>query len=292
MCNGAGCGACVPTRRVTASLESFAELLTRDHFSLARAGFLIAQDEYPELDPEQWMARLQAMADVVRTRIPADAFAEQKVVALNHYLFEELGFRGNSEDYYDPRNSYLNEVMERRVGIPITLSILYIEIGRQLGLRLYGLSFPGHFLVMLKLNRGNLILDPYAGGQPQSEPSLRARLRRAMQEREDAAVNLEHFLSPATSRDIVARLLRNLKHIYLERGEYDKALRVMQRMLLVVPESAEELRDRGLIYARLDCFRAAQGDLQNYLRRRPDAADAAEIHEKLVELKAASARLN
>ncbi len=277
---------------MTANLESFAELVTRDHFSLARACFLIAQDEYPELQPDDWMARLEGMAEVVRGRCPADAFAEQKVVALNHYLFEELGLRGNTEAYYDPRNSYLNEVLERRVGIPITLSILYIEIGRQLGLRLHGLSFPGHFLVKLKLNRGNLILDPYTGGQPQSEPELRSRLKRALQERQAGATNLESYLAPATSRDVIARLLRNLKHIYLGAGEYGKALNIMQHMLLVVPESAEELRDRGLIYAELDCFRAALSDLQNYLRRRPEAADAAEIHEKLVELKAASSRLN
>lgn len=275
---------------MTANLERFAELLTRDHFSLARACLLVAQDEYPEIDVDQWMIRLEGMAEVVRARCPADAFAEQKVVALNHYLFNELGFRGNSEDYYDPRNSYLNEVLERKLGIPITLSILYIEIGRQLGLRLHGLSFPGHFLVQLKLNRGNLILDPFAGGDPQCEPDLRARLRPAL--REAAADRLEHYLTPASSRDIIARLLRNLKRIYLERGQYDKALNVMQRMMLVVPESAEELRDRGLIYAELDCFRAAQSDLENYLRRRPDAADAMEMHAKLVELKSASARLN
>jgi regulator of sirC expression with transglutaminase-like and TPR domain len=277
---------------VTANLERFAELVTRDHFSLARASFLIAQAEYPELQPDSWMTRLEGMAEVVRSRCPADAFAEQKVVALNQYLFEELGFRGNTEAYYDPRNSYLNEVLERRIGIPITLSIVYIEIGRQLGLRLHGLSFPGHFLVKLKLNRGNLILDPYTGGQPQSEPELRSRLRRALQERQAGATNLESYLTPATSRDVIARLLRNLKHIYLGAGEYDKALKVMHYMLLVVPESAEELRDRGLIYAKLDCFRAALSDLQNYLRRRPEAADAAETHEKLVELKTASSRLN
>ncbi|HEY9396630.1 MAG TPA: tetratricopeptide repeat protein [Burkholderiales bacterium] len=277
---------------MTANLERFAELVTRDHFSLARACFLIAQDEYPEVQPNTWMARLEAMAEVVRGRCPVDAFAEQKVVALNQYLFEELGFRGNTEAYYDPRNSYLNEVLERRVGIPITLSILYIEIGRQLGLRLHGLSFPGHFLVKLKLNRGNLILDPYTGGQPQSEPELRRRLKRALQERQAGATNLESYLAPATSRDVIARLLRNLKYIYLGAGEYGKALNIMQHMLLVVPESAEELRDRGLIYAELDCFRAALSDLHNYLRRRPEAADATEIHEKLVELKAASSRLN
>lgn len=275
-----------------ANLESFAELVTRDQFSVARAGFLIAQDEYPDLDPDDWMARIDAMAATVRERCPGDALAEQKVVALNQYLFEECGLRGNADDYYDPRNSYLNDVLERGLGIPITLAILYIEIGRQLGLRLQGLSFPGHFLVKLTLNRGTLILDPFNGGQPQSETELRARLKRAFQARQAEHFSLESYLSAATSRDIVARLLRNLKTIHLRAGQLDKALSVMQRLLLVLPESAEELRDRGLIYAQLDCFRPAAGDLQNYLRRRPDAADAAAIREQLVELKAALARLN
>jgi regulator of sirC expression with transglutaminase-like and TPR domain len=232
------------------------------------------------------------MAATIRGRLAADAFAEQKFAAINHHLFAELNFAGNAGAYYDPRNSYLNEVLERRVGIPITLSIVYLEIGRRLGLPVQGVSFPGHFLVKVRLRRGALVLDPFAGGEPQSEESLRVRLGQFVPPAEAGVADLAPYLDAASSRQIVARVLRNLKAIYLERGSAEAALAVMNRLLLVVPESAEELRDRGLVYAKLECFRPAAADLQNYLRRRPDAPDAIEIHARLVEVRAAAARLN
>ena len=273
------------------SLESFAELVTREQFGLAEACLLIAEDEYPSLDIAGCIAKLDAMAATVRAGLAADAFPEQKLAALNHHLFGELRFYGNADAYYDPRNSYLNEVLDRRTGIPITLSVVYLEVGRRLGLSLHGVSFPGHFLVKLRLKRGHLVLDPYGGGAPCSESELHRRLERAFPPRPVAKADLERYLEPATPREIVTRVLRNLKAIYLKAGDLERALAVMHRLLLAVPESAEELRDRGLIYAGLEASRAAAADLQNYLRRRPDGPDAAEIHAKLVELKAAAARL-
>jgi len=274
------------------SLERFAELVTREQFGLAEACLLLAQDEYPGIDVAGALARLDAIAATVRGRLPADAAAEERVASLNQHLFAELGFRGNQAAYYDPRNSYLNEVLERRTGIPITLAIVYLEVGRRIGLAAAGVSFPGHFLVRARLARGRtLILDPFAAGAPCPERELRARLGRVLPAAEARAADLERYLEPASAREIVARVLRNLKAIYLKGGKLGQALAVMQRMLLVVPESAEELRDRGLVYERLECFRPALADLQNYLRRRPDAADAAEVHAKVVELRAASARL-
>jgi regulator of sirC expression with transglutaminase-like and TPR domain len=278
--------------RVSANLERFAELVTREQFGLAEACLLIAQDEYPGLDVAGCMAQLDAIATTVRGRIAADASSEQKVAAINRHLFGELGFTGNVEAYYDPRNSYLNEVLERRIGIPITLSIVYLEVARRVGLAAQGLAFPGHFMVKVRLTGGALVLDPFGGGTPQSERELRARLEQVLPKGRAGRADLEPYLEPATPREIVARVLRNLKSIYLQSGALEAALAVMHRMLLVVPESAEELRDRGLVYARLDCFRPAAADLQNYLRRRPDAPDAGEIHAQLAELKAASARLN
>ncbi len=272
-------------------LERFAELVTREQFSLAEACLLIAEDQYPGLDVAAGVARLDAMAATVRGRLAADAAAEQKVAALNFHLFGELRFRGNADAYYDPRNSYLNEVLERRTGIPITLSIVYLEVGRRLGLQLQGVSFPGHFLVKLRLKQGSLVLDPFAGGEPCSESELRARLAQALPTDRPAQLDLERYLEPATPREIVARVLRNLKGIYLKRAKLEPALAVMHRMLLVVPESAEELRDRGLVHAGLECFRPALADLQNYLRRRPDAPDASDIHAKVVELEQAASRL-
>ncbi len=276
---------------MTPHLERFAELVTREQFSLAEACLLIAEDQYPGLDIAACVAKLDAMAATVRGRLAADAPAEQKVAALNFHLFGELRFCGNADAYYDPRNSYLNEVLERRTGIPITLSIVYLEVGRRLGLQLQGVSFPGHFLVRLRLKQGSLVLDPFARGEPCSETELRARLGQALPADRPARLGLERYLEPATPREIVARVLRNLKGIYLKSAKLEPALAVMHRMLLVVPESAEELRDRGLVHAQLECFRPALADLQNYLRRRPDAPDASDIHARVVELRQAASRL-
>ena len=273
-------------------LESFSALLCRQDFDLAEACLLIAQDAYPDLDVAHYLARIDAIAATVRSRIAGDAFAAQKIVALNQHLYQELGFRGNADDYYDPRNSYLNQVLERRTGIPITLSVLYLEIGRRLGLRLQGVSFPGHFLVKLRVSGGQLVLDPFCGGAAQSEAELRARLARVLPQREADTLQLSQFLQAATPRQILARLLRNLKGIYLQSEEAQNALEVAQRMVMVAPHAAEEVRDRGLAYYRLDCFRAALADLQDYLERRPDAPDADEIRGKTAALRLVCARLN
>lgn len=269
----------------------FIELLTRDQFSVAEACLLIAQDAYPELDVDTYLRRIEEIADGVRARIPADAFAEQRIVALNNYLFGDLRLSGNVADYYDPRNSYLNEVIDRCKGIPITLSVLYIEVGQRIGLALKGVSFPGHFLVKLRVKRGQLVIDPFSGGEPQSEEDLRRRLRKVLPGNQTIQ-SIDPYIEAATPRQIVSRLLRNLKNIYIESKQFERALAVMNRTLLVSPESAEELRDRGLVYQRLECFRPALADLQNYLRRLPNAPDAQDIHERLVELRQAAGRLN
>jgi regulator of sirC expression with transglutaminase-like and TPR domain len=277
---------------VNSSLEHFAELVAREQFDLAQASLMLAQDAYPELEVARYVGQLDGIAAAIRTRLAADAFAEQKVIAINHYLYNEMRFCGNVDDYYDPRNSYLNQVIERRTGIPITLSILYLEIGRRLGLNINGVSFPGHFLVVLKVRRGRLVLDPFLGGEAQSESDLRQRLAKVLPVAQAQSAPLDSLLEVATPRQIVARVLRNLKNIYMQTGKLQDALPVMNRMLLVVPESAEELRDRGLLYQRLECFRAALSDLQNYQRRRPEAPDAGDIHGKVVDLKQLCARLN
>ena len=273
-------------------LERFSALLCREDFGLAEACLLIAQDAYPDLDIAHYLARIDALATTVKSRVASDAFAEQKLVALNRHLFGELGFSGNALDYHDPRNSYLNQVLERRTGIPITLSILYLEIGRRLGLRLQGVSFPGHFLVKLCVRGGQLVLDPYRGGEAQSQSDLRARLARVLPRAETDTLPLSRFLQAATSRQILARLLRNLKGIYQQSEEAQNTLEVMQRMVMVAPHAAEEVRDRGLAYYKLDCFRAALADLQDYLDRCPDAPDADEIRGRTAALRLMCARLN
>ncbi len=273
-------------------LERFSELLRRQNFSLAEACLLIAQDAYPDIDIAHYLARIDALAATVRSRLPGDAFAEQKVMVLNRYLFGELGYAGNIDDYYDPRNSYLNQVLERRTGIPITLSILYMEVGLRLGLRLQGVSFPGHFLVKLRVSGGHLVLDPFCGGEAQSESDLRARLAQVLQPDEVDMMPLAQMLKAANPHQILTRLLRNLKGIYQHADEVQNTLQVIQRMMVVAPHAAEELRDRGLAYYKLECFRAALADLQDYLKLRPDAHDAEEIDDKVAALRQACARLN
>ncbi|TAN55394.1 MAG: hypothetical protein EPN19_03190, partial [Betaproteobacteria bacterium] len=203
-----------------AQLSPFARLIDRIdvRIDLARACLLIAEDAYPGLDVEQYMTELERLALRLRACLSQSAGAAEKVIALNQFLFDELGYSGNAEDYYDPRNSYLNEVMDRRTGVPLTLSVLYMELGRRIGLPLEGVSFPGHFLVRMKVRGGMLVLDPFAGGEPQSERDLRERLQRVVPAGATgplpvSELPLEQFLEPASNRQILARLLRNLKSI-------------------------------------------------------------------------------
>ena len=282
-----------------AALEPFARLIAGAdaRIDLARACLLIAQDAYPELDVERYMGEIERMATRLRARLPQNCGAEERVVALNQFLYDDLGYWGNTEDYYDPRNSYLNEVIERKTGIPITMSILYMELGRRIGLPLEGVSFPGHFLVRLPLRGGMLVLDPFAGGAPQSEDELRSRVKRVIPDgvADDlpaSGLPLDQFLEPATNRQILTRVLRNLKSIYRESDKPERMLDVLNRMLLVTPDASAELRDRGFVYQRLECYRAALKDLSDYAEREPDAPDLDEVRSRLMELSALCARLN
>ncbi len=279
--------------------DRFAELMARDEaeIDLARACLLISQDAYPGLDVEGYLGEIERHAARLRGRLPQARDTEERIVALNQFLFDELGFSGNADHYYDPRNSYLNEVLDRRTGIPLTLSVLYLEIGRRIGLALEGVSFPGHFLVRLPLRGSMLVLDPFSGGEPQSEADLRARLRRVIPEGATGPLPvdelpLDQFLEPAGKRQILARLLRNLKGIYREADKPERLLAVLNRMLMVAPDAHGELRERGLVYQRLECYRAALKDLSDYSEREPEAPDIDEVRARLVELGALCARLN
>ncbi len=281
------------------TLEPFARAMACDEarIDLAQACLMIAQDAYPRLDLERYVGEIERVAARLRARLPAACGTEESIVRLNELLFEALGYRGNAQEYYDPRNSYLNDVIDRKTGIPITLSILYLEVGRRIGLPLEGVSFPGHFLVSLRLGGGTLVLDPFAGGAPQSEQALRERLQRVVPPGATgnvpvADLPLEQFLAPAGKRQILARLLRNLKAIYRQADKPERMLEVLNRMLLVMPQASAELRDRGYVYQRLECWRPALQDLTAYLEREPDAPDSDEVRVKLTELAALCARLN
>lgn len=285
-------------------MQRFDELMQREdaRIDLAEACLLIADDAYPDLRVEHYLGEIERMAIRLRSRLPQANGAEERVIALNQFLFDDLGFRGNARDFYDARNSYLNEVIDRRVGIPITLSIVYMEVGRRIGLPLEGVSFPGHFLVKLKLRGGVLVLDPFAGGEPLAEDDLRERLRRVLNSsgQRNAALGglsveqlpIDQLLEPATRKQILTRVLRNLKGIYRKDDKPERLLQVMNRILAVSPDAYQELRDRGLVYQRLECFRAALKDLNDYLDAEPEASDSDEIRAKAVELSRQCARLN
>jgi len=279
--------------------DPFAELLARDEaeIDLARACLLIAADAYPGLDVDGYLGEIERLAARLRGRLPPGGGAEERVLALNQFLFDDLGYSGNAGNYYDPRNSYLNEVLDRRTGIPITLSVLYLEIARRIGLDLEGVSFPGHFLVRLRLRGAMLVLDPFSGGEALSETDLRERLQRVIPEGAAGgvpvdALPLDPFLEPAGKRQILARLLRNLKGIYREADKPQRLLEVLNRMRVVAPEAHGELRERGLLYQRMECYRAALKDLQDYSALEPGAPDIDDVRVKLVELSAQCARLN
>jgi regulator of sirC expression with transglutaminase-like and TPR domain len=284
---------------LTAPADPFAALLAREDagIELARACLQIAADAYPGLDVDGYVGEIDRFAKRLGARLAPGTAIEDRIIALNDFLFGDLGFSGNANDYYDPRNSYLNEVIDRRRGIPITLAVLYMEIGRRIELPLQGVSFPGHFLVRLPMRGGTLVLDPFSGGVPQAEGDLRERLKRvipreAMGGVPVAELPLDPFLEPASNRQILARLLRNLKGVYREKDKPERLLSVLNRMIVVAPEDAGERRDRGYVYHRLECWRPALQDLAEYLEREPDAADLEEVRARVVELSQRCARLN
>jgi regulator of sirC expression with transglutaminase-like and TPR domain len=252
---------------------------------LAEAALWIAAEEYAELDVEEYLDRLDELAEGARQRIAAYPSAES-IARFNHFLFRELGFAGNSKNYDDPRNSFLNEVLDRKVGIPITLALVYTEIGARIGLPVVGVGFPGHFLVRWMGEREALI-DPFFGKvitREQCAEKLRSSYG------PEAQMD-DRLLAPATPRETLARMLRNLKLNYLGRGDLARALSAVDRILVVTPDDAGELRDRGILYFRLECFAAALEDFERYLALCPRDAMAEEIRSRLPELRREAARL-
>ena len=263
-----------------------------DEVDLGEAALLLACLEYPTLDIAHYLKRFDVLAEQLQQGIEADADIPERILALNQFLFHEQGFAPNLQNFYDPRNSFLNDVLERKTGIPITLSIVYIEVARRIGLPTVGVSFPGHFLVKIPLEKGDIVLDPFAGGRPMTESALLERLKPIYGDLAPAAISLEPFLVPAQKKEILVRMLRNLKAIYLHKRIFDKALCVLNDILAIVPAVPQELRDRGQVYEQLECFRAASEDYERYLELQPSAPDLFDIRERLIGLKTQSARLN
>lgn len=260
--------------------------------NLAEAALVIAAGEYQKLDISGYLGRIEEFAAQFTRRLRQDIPPTEIIIALNHFLFDELGFTGNSEEFYDPRNSFLNDVIDRKLGIPITLSILYIEIGRRAGLKLRGVSFPGSFLVKCPVRDGALILDPYARGASLSIEDLRQRLRILHHGVELAPETVKSMIAAASNKEILARMLRNLKGIYTNRDDMLKALAAVDRIIAVEPGAALEYRDRGSIYLKLECFRAALADFRQYLLMEPRADDADAVLQQVCALQQIASRLN
>ena len=266
------------------ALQYFAALVADDaSLSPLEAAISVAQDEYPRLDVQATLAQVDELADRLRRRIAVDAAPLQRLRQLNRYFFHELGFAGNVNDYYDARNSYLPDVLRTRRGIPITLALLYIEVASQVGLEAAGISFPGHFLVKLHMPRGEVVIDPFTG-QSLSREDLDERLlpyRRQRGLTGDFEAPLGLFLQAAPPRDVIARLLRNLKEIHRTAEDWPRLLPVLERLVVLLPEAWDERRDRGLVRAELGRFAEAAEDLGGYLDHHPGADDAPALRRRL-----------
>ena len=249
-----------------------------EEIDLGRAALVLAKQRYPDIAVEPYLAALDAIAAAVRRQLGEDADPRRMVAQLNRQLYEVEGFRGNEREYYDPRNSYLNEVLDHKVGIPITLSIVYMEVGRRIALPLVGVGLPGHFLVRVLTTEGGLLIDPFAGGAELTEDDCQERLDRVY----GGLLRLEKkMLQPVTKKQILVRILNNLKTIYLNQGEFEAARDVVQNILALEPSSMSDLRDRGLLYYRENRFDEALSDLRKYLLLATNAEDREQIKQTI-----------
>jgi regulator of sirC expression with transglutaminase-like and TPR domain len=269
--------------------ERFVELARRPdaEVNLGEAALLIAAEAYEGLDIDHYLGRLDRLAAEAKEHLGNVESETERIARLNRFLFVEKGFVGNQEDYYDRRNSFLNEVLDRHVGIPITLSLVYIEVARRLGLAVAGVGFPGHFLVKY-LGKQELIIDAFFGLML-SERDCHDRLKSVLGER---ASFDRRYLQSATAKEILIRMLRNLKQIHVNAEQFEAALPYCDRVLLLDPNSAHELRDRGLIYQKLECYGAALADLERFLALAPHDETAATIREDLVLVRREAAKIH
>jgi len=275
------------------SLDYFAALVQQDDdIPLFEAALTIAQDADPALDLTACMVELDRFGMHLKRRLPADAAQIQKLRLLNQYFYHELGFAGNINDYYDPDNSYLHKVLATRRGIPISLAVLYMELAQQIGLNVKGISFPGHFLMKLSVQSGDIILDPFNGASLSRE-DLEERLEPYFsQQPVTDDTPLATYLADAHPRAILVRMLRNLKALFIDKPYWQQLLNVQQRLVILLPEEATERRDRGLTYANLHCPQAALQDIEAYLRQCPQASDAELLRARLPALREATRKLN
>ena len=257
---------------------------------LAAATLAIARIEYPLLDVSYYLERLGALADRVRSRMRSNPTAREAIALLNSILFDEEGLRGNRDDYYDPRNSFLNDVLDRKLGIPISLSVIYMDVARRVGFPVVGTGMPGHFLLKhYDAMSGEILIDPFNRGRLVG----RAECQQRLDEIYSGQVELKpEFTKAVTHRDILTRVLNNLRQIYFTHRDLSKGLAILDLLLAIPPQSADMLRERGLVRLTLEQYLGAAKDLGRYLQLQPEAPDAEDVGETLEMLRQLLARLN
>jgi regulator of sirC expression with transglutaminase-like and TPR domain len=262
---------------------------TTDARSLAEGALWIAAEAYPGLDVPHWLGRLEALGRRAVERVTPDMAVDAAAAAVSRLLFEEEGFLGNADDYYDPRNSFLNDVLGRRLGIPITLSVLYVAVAARAGLAAAGVGLPGHFVVRAERGGRQRLLDPFHGGRFLDRAGCEALVASV---RPGSGPLDPRWLVPVTTRQVLVRMLGNLQAAYAAREDWPRALTAADRIILLVPGAVEALRDRGTLHARLGHATAALRDWEAYLQRAPGAADAGQVQDRVRALRLAVASRN
>ena len=273
---------------------TFEELaaLPDECIDVATGAALIARDAYATLDVDRLVERFDDLAAPLAARNLALVPPREQAAAVSLHLYDQLGFRGNEQEYYDPKNSLLPDVLDRRLGIPITLAVVYCEVARRAGVRARGVSFPGHFLVRVDAANSDdapIAVDPFFGGRRLDDAGLQTLLKRASLAHE---ISLAEHLAPASVRTILVRMLINLKWIYATRGDFARALLALDRIISLTPDSVPALRERGLLAARLGAVEAARADLSRLLELVPQVPDASSIRQRLEELRTKTSVLN
>ena len=269
-------------------LDYFAALVSDDnHLPLLEASAAIAQDEYPELDVQQVLGDVDQLLARLQRRTRETADPLQRLRLLNHFFFRDMGFGGNVNNYYDPDNSYLNVLLRTRRAIPVTLSVLWLELAQSLGLNARGVNFPGHFMVKVNLPNGQVVIDPFTG-QSLSREDLSERLepykrRNGLVDDFDVPVGL--YLQAAQPRDILARMLRNLKEVHRTQEDWSRLIAVQDRLLILLPDAWSEYRDRGLAWAEVGNNRLAVSDLELYVAHTEDPLDRDAVEQRLRALR-------
>ena len=275
-------------------LDYFASLVQSDeYFPLLEAAASLAQDEEPSLDVQHVLDDVARLLRRVQARLPEDADDLTQLAILTQVFYQDLGFGANANDYYAPENSYLNEVLRTRRGIPISLAVLWLELAQSLGLQAQGISFPGHFLVKVTLKDGLVVLDPLTG-ESLGLDNLSERLspfrdpvdQVASADLDEGETPLGLYLQACPARDVLARMLRNLKEIFRSQEDWPRMLQVLDRLVVLLPEVWTERRDRGLVHAELGHVHEALQDLRVYLEAEPAAPDTVALKNRVSELAA------